>query len=351
MSMPEVLGMLAMVVTVHLLVVSRVKSFGDVVASWGDNPAYLEIAAIVRQWHFPGGPLPYHFWGFPFAIAGVARLFSLPAASALSAVSLGASVAVYALVQRLYGGRVAAATFVFLNYQWILSFVEGGSEPLFMCLLYASFLAVRVERWTLASLLASLATTVRPVGIFALVCVAIVLVRRKRYGQLVAITGVGLAIGVLYVTPVWVLLGSPLANFFGYQSDWRNGWPLTYPLGAVIPGFFAFPAGVRWTHYAMSVTWLLIGIAGGVTIWRSRNRQDFTAFQPEAMFTSLYVLFYLSYNLLPVYGASELPRFFFPVLPPILFSWRDWLPRDRRVLWASALLSALLTAAVVLRTG
>jgi hypothetical protein len=63
-------------------------------------------------------------------------------------ISTLSSLAVCLLVHRLYGGWIAAATFIFINYQWILSFVEGGSKPLFMCLLYASFLAAR-SAWDL----------------------------------------------------------------------------------------------------------------------------------------------------------------------------------------------------------
>lgn len=349
LSLEEVLAMLAMVIAVHVAAIARMTRFTDVVASWGDNSLYIDAAGVIRQWHFAGGPVPPVFFGYSAAIAAVTRLVPISPVSALMTVSIGSSVAVYVLLQRLYGGRVAAATLVFLNYQWILAFMEGGNESLFMCLLYACFLAARTNRWTLAALLAALATTVRPVGIVALVSLAAVLAMRKRYGQLAAITGVGLAIGALYFVAAQRVFGNPFVSFSVYQPEWVNGWPLTYPLGAVIPGFLAFPAGVRWTHHAMFLTWLAIGVVGGVAVWLPRNRQKASTYRAEALFTSLFVLFYLSYNSIP-YAAKELPRFLLPVLPLILFFFRDWIPRHRGVLWASALLSALLSAAVVLRT-
>ena len=45
-------------------------------------------------------------------------------------ISMLGSLAVCILVHRLYGGWVAAF-FIFIDYQWIVLSVEGGSEPLF----------------------------------------------------------------------------------------------------------------------------------------------------------------------------------------------------------------------------
>lgn len=48
------------------------------------------------------------------------------------------------LLHRLYGGLVAVA-FGTVSSTWILLSVFGGCEPLFMVLLFASFLAARRE--------------------------------------------------------------------------------------------------------------------------------------------------------------------------------------------------------------
>src|ERR1035438_651799 len=195
-SLAEVLIMLATMFAIHLLAVCRVSGFWELATQHSDDMDYVEIAGIIRNWHFAGGPLPGDFWGFPYAIAAGSKLFSIPELMAAVLISVLASLAVCILAYRLYGGWVTAA-FVLINYEWTRLSVEGGSEPLFMCLLYASFVAVRADRWNLAALLASLSTVVRPVGVFALVSFAVVLAMRRDYRQLATITLIGLGIGTL----------------------------------------------------------------------------------------------------------------------------------------------------------
>ncbi len=344
-SLWEVLLMFAAVSVVHVLTVCRVRSFWDVAARQLDNGAYLQLATIIRNWHFTGEEMPHHFWGFPYAIAGVSNLFSISQLTAMVTISVLSSLAVCLLVHRLYGGWVAAA-FVFINYEWILLSVEGGSEPLCMCFLYASFLAARSGRWNIAAFLASLSTTVRPVGVFALLAFAAVLSMRKSYRQLTAITLIGLGVGVLYVVPLWIILGSPFANFIGYRGDWGpQGWPLTYPFGALVPSYLmALYADTRWYTLAFLAVWPVMALAGAVMIWLPGNRRRFSAmYQPEALFASIYTLFLLSYNYLGVVWYFS--RFLVPIVPLLVFSMRDWIPRDRRVLWGAAVLSALLASA------
>jgi hypothetical protein len=248
------------------------------------------------------------------------------------------------LLHRLYGGWVTAV-FLLINFEWIQLSVEGGSEPLFMCLLFVSFLMARSGRWYLAALLASLSTTVRPVGVFALVCLAIVLARQKSYRQLAVFTLIGLVIGVLYVIPLWRLYGTPFANFMGYRGDWGpHGWPLTYPFGALISSFLASLQKARWYSLTLFAAWPLLALVSTVAIWLPRNRHGFLAkYQPEALFASIYTFFYFSYNNGEIVWLFS--RFLIPVLPLLVFSLRDWIPHDRRLLWAAAVLSALLSSA------
>jgi hypothetical protein len=215
-----------------------------------------------------------------------------------------------------------------------------------MCLLYASFLAVRSGRWNLATLLASLSTTVRPVGVLALLSFAAVLALRRGYRQLAIISLIGLAIGALYVAPLWILLGTPFANFIGYRGDWGpTGWPLTYPFGALVSSYFgALRLHLHWYTLAHFAAWPMVALVGAVTVWLPQNRGKFSGLrQPEALFASLYVLFCLTYNNFEV--VWHFSRFVIPVLPLLVFAMRDWIPRDRRVLWGAAILTALLASA------
>jgi len=237
-SLGEVLLMLGTMFAVHLWAICRVSSFWGRAATWFDNECYLELVTTIRNWYSPGADITQHFWGFPYAIALVSKLFAIQGLTALVMISVLGSLAVCILVHRLYGGWVAAA-FIFINFEWIQISVNGGSEPLFMCLLYASFLAARSDRWNLAAFLAALSTTVRPVGIFALLCFAVVLARQRSYQRLAIITMIGLAIGVLYIAPLWIIVGTPLVSFHGYRQCWgTHDWPLTYPMGAWISSFF-----------------------------------------------------------------------------------------------------------------
>jgi hypothetical protein len=348
----EILLMFAVVDAIHLLTICRVRNFWGVSLLWGDNAAYVQLADTIRHWSLSGEEITRFFWGFPYVIAAVSKLLAIQGLTALVLISVLSSLAVCVLVYRLYGGWVAAAVFSFINYRWIFISVEGGSETLFMCLLFASFVAARSERWPVAALLASLATTVRPVGVFALLAFATVLALRRSYRQLILITLTGLMIGVLYVAPLWALGGDPFANFSGYRGDWgQQGWPLTYPFGGIVRSF-APVYHSRWPNMVLSAAWILLALVGAVVMWLPRNRQRFSGTRrTEALFASLYVLFFLSYNYVSSDGvegvAWEFNRFLIPVFPLLLFSLRDWIPKDRRVLWGAAALSALLASAAM----
>jgi hypothetical protein len=344
-SLSEVLLMFAGVCSVHLLMVCRVRNFWDARTPWFDGEEYLDIAAIIRQGSLSGHNMPQQFWGFPYAIAGISRLLAIPQPMALVLISILGSLAACILIHRLYGGWVAAV-FIIIDYQWIVLSVEGGSEPLFLCLLYASFLAVRSGRWNTAALLASLSTTVRPVGVLALLCFAAVLAMRKSWRQLAVITLIGLAIGVLYVIPLGIILGNPFANFVAYRAHWGpQGWPLTYPFGAVVPSYLLAFHERRWTFFAFSAIWPMVALMGIVAMSLPRNRQRLGQHQPEALFSWMYVLFVITYNDRDIFLAFD--RYLAPGLPLLLFAMRDWIPRDRRLLWGGALLAALLSAAEV----
>jgi hypothetical protein len=101
------------------------------------------------------------------------------------------------LAFRLWGGWIAGF-FAVLNFEWMQRSCLGGSEPLFVVLLFASFLAVRRERWILAALLASFSTTVRPLGFLALAGIGLTLLWKREYRTLSIAVAVGAAIGAAW---------------------------------------------------------------------------------------------------------------------------------------------------------
>jgi hypothetical protein len=86
---------------VHLWATCRVGSFWSRAATWFDNEYYLELVTTIRNWHTPGTDITQHFWGFPYAIALVSKLFAIQALTALVMISVLASLAVCILVHRL----------------------------------------------------------------------------------------------------------------------------------------------------------------------------------------------------------------------------------------------------------
>jgi len=130
------------------------------VDNFGDNSAYMTIAAAIRKWDFHGVTIK-HFWGYPYAMATLSKMTGLADRSALLTVSWISSLIAVMLAYRLWGGWIATA-FAIINFDWYHRSYLGGSEPLFVALLFGSFLAIRKERWLTAALLAALATITRP---------------------------------------------------------------------------------------------------------------------------------------------------------------------------------------------
>jgi len=328
----------------YLLAVCRVENFWDVSIRWGDNAAYLDICSIIRNWQIPGVARPSFFWGLPYTIVGVATLLRIPDLTALVVISALSSLLLCIWVQRLYGGWVAATLFLFINYRWIFISLDGGSEPLFMCLLYLSFVLARRERWSLAALVAALSTTVRPVGIFALVSFAAVLAMRRELRQISTVALLGSAVGVAYAIPVWLIVGNPLANLVNYREYWGpHGFPVTYPFVAIISSFPTHD--MHWPVVGLSVLWVTVALASLAAMWLPRYRDKFRPYPAETLFATIYVAFILSYSYDEVF--LDLPRFLLPVFPLLLYSLSRWIPKNRRFVWGSVILSALLASAAM----
>jgi hypothetical protein len=117
------------------------------------------------------------------------------------------------------GGRVLRR----FEFDWMQRSYLGGSEPLFVALLFGSFTAVRKERWLLAALLASLATVVRPLGVFALLGIGVALVWKRDYRKFLLATAIGTSMVARLSTAVcrgkrrWF---TSKPQFFGFK--WEN---------------------------------------------------------------------------------------------------------------------------------
>jgi hypothetical protein len=154
----------------------------DAIGTSFDNAGYISIARDVRSGHL-SDLTPKLSWGTSYAIAAVSIVFRVPEYVALLAISVLCSGGVIWLVFRIWGAWIAAF-FLVLNLPWIQLTFEGGSEPLFVFLIFASLFLAREEKWLWAAFFSSLATIVRPAGFFALAAVGLVLLYQKHYREL-----------------------------------------------------------------------------------------------------------------------------------------------------------------------
>ena len=338
----EVLLLAGFTYVVAFLVIAMVEPFSDRVAAFGDNTSYVAIARAIGAWDF-SELNPYHFWGLSYLIAAVSRLTFLPEWWALTAICLGSALGAVYLIQRLWGGWVACY-FIVLSLEWQQRALLGGAEPLFVLLVVASFAAVRRDRWLFAALFAALSTVVRPVGVFALLAIGIVLLVRRSYGKLMASTTVGALVGAAYMLPLVTYFGDPLANFRFYQNqDWGSASPIGFPFVAVINGAIAFD--LPWTSRIRAALWVMFYVLAVVVMLRRPWFRDYARRYPvEVLFAVGYILFAFSYNS-PIWAWVEFPRYALPALPMALYAVSEYLPRDRRVVWSLAAVSAALAAA------
>jgi len=121
------------------------RSYSDQVQRFGDSKGYMAVAAAIRHWNFQGLQVK-QFWGYSYFMAALSLLTGLSDLTALLAVSVFSSLAAVALAHRLWGGWVAT-WFAIINFDWMQRSLLGGSEPLFVALLFGAFLSVRRGRW------------------------------------------------------------------------------------------------------------------------------------------------------------------------------------------------------------
>jgi hypothetical protein len=234
--------------------------------------------------------------------------------------------------------------FAILNFDWLQRSYLGGSEPLFVALLFGSFLAVRKERWLAAALLASLATVVRPLGVFALVGIGVALLWRRNYRTLLLAILIGAIVGALYELPLALYFGDPLATVHSYHSpQWQGGWLSGLPFYAILKGTFTEPSPV--TNLILSFGWILFVLVAIVAMARSARFREYARNHVvETVFLIPYLWTLYAYNY-PHWARGNFARFAIPIIPFVLLALDRWIPKDRRVLWTVAVVSPILAAA------
>jgi hypothetical protein len=280
-------------------------------------------------------------------MAATSKITGVSDRGALLTISGISSLASVVLAYRLWGGWIATV-FALINFDWYQRSYLGGSEPLFVALLFGSFLAIRRERWWLASFLASLATITRPLGIFLLLGIGVALLLRRDWKRLALVTSTALVIGTLYVIPLARYFHDPLATVHSYQSTQAAatvplfGWPFY----AIVKGTILYPAPL--SNLLLSFGWIFMVL---ISVTAMLMTQQFRGYArqhvPEIIFAAPYILSLYCYNY-PVWARGNFARFAIPIIPFVLLALRRWIPADRRLLWALAPATAVLAASSAL---
>jgi hypothetical protein len=99
------------------------------------------------------------------------------------------------------------------------------------------------------------------------------------------------------------------------------------------------------TNLALTLGWMLFVLVAMVAAIRSGEFQRYTKIHTaEACSVALYCLALYTYNA-PNWSRSQFPRFALPVLPWALFFLKRYLPANRKVVWALAVITPSLAAA------
>jgi hypothetical protein len=322
-------------------VISLCRNYFAVVDNFGDNYSYMAIASAIRSWDFHN-IIVKHFWGLPYVIAALSLLTGTSVRTALLLISFGTCLSSITLAHRLWGGWIAGF-FAVLNFDWLQRSLLGGAEPLFLSLLFGTFLAVRNNYWLMGALLASCGTAVRPMGLFALVAIGVVLLWRREFWTFILASLVGLTVAALYIVPLATYFGNPLANVAGYQMNWDNGLPIGWPFYAIVKGTIDYP--VPWTNLLVTYGWIVLVLLAAISMIATRRLHQLArGFPVEYLFAAMYLTFLYTYNS-SYWARGSFPRFALPIVPLALVALNRWIPKDRRVLWIVGFFSPILAAA------
>lgn len=344
-SVLEITCLVGLTFFLFISFVATIRGYAPAVDNFGDSSAYMNIASAIRTWDFHGLVVK-QFWGLPYAMAALSKLTGVSDRVSLLVFSLIPALLAVLLVRRLWDGWIAGF-FAVLNFDWLQRSCLGGSEPLFVCLLLAAFLSVRQRRWILAAVLASSATVVRPLGIFALIGIGLTLLWSRDFRRLAAATAIGLAVGTAYALPIAMHFGSALANVNSYHSkDWESGWLFGFPFYAIIKGTVLYPA--PWTNLLLSFGWIGLIIISVIVMVRSSGFRAYCRnHSVETLFLIPYLCCLFMYNY-PSWARSNFARFAIPILPFVYLALYRWLPKDRRLLWGLGIVCAILAASSAL---
>jgi hypothetical protein len=329
------------------LIAQRIAPYRQTVAAAGDNYLYLPVSAALRSWNFTHVGAVRHFWGLPYAVAAVSKLTGLDLDICLILICVFSLLAALWFIADLWGSGIALFWMV-SNYTVTVLAVFGGAEPLFLALVYGSLACVRRQSWLIAMFLAACATTVRPVGIFAVAAIQAVLLLNRKWRVFSLGSALALAAACAYLAGLRLAHIGLFANIAGYRREnWAGGQPVSIPLMAIarnlVNGQFMMGHPVV---QAVKILFLVGHLALlGVCAWRLKKDPALLR-RADVLFALAYSCFCLMYND-PEGALTAYPRYVSPALPILLFVATGG--RDLKIPWPA--LAAMGVASVLLAAG
>ena len=307
-------------------------------ADWLDNGAYIAASKAIRTGHWTTSTdTPTPFFGFPLVIAAVTQATALNEWAAVIAISLLSALITCACLRRLYGPP-AVLSLLILSWDWVGICVLGGSEAPFCACLFGAFLCARSGRWRTAATLGAVATTIRPVGIFALLALFLTRIHRHAWRTSAEMTLLALTIGLAYLALVGSLTGDPWINFHTYRVDWSTGWPVGPPFIALIHSSVPLFRRFGWLSGTRVMIIVAVTAAAGIDVAYRIVRGRWPLPEAESTFAVLVVGFLLCYPFRNI--AYEWPRFLIPAIPILTAAHRSIVPAGRRFWWLVVLANA-----------
>lgn len=330
--------MVGLTLAAYLFTAVRQQGSWVLAADWLDNGTYIAVSTAIRTGHWTTPTdTPTPFFGFPLVIAAVTQATALNEWAAVIAISLLSALITCACLHRLYGPPAVLSLFI-LSWDWVGICVLGGSEAPFCACLFVAFLWARSGRWRTAATLAAVATTIRPLGIFASLALFLTRIHRHAWRTSAEMTLLGLTIGLVYLALVGSLTGDPWINFRTYRVDWNTGWPVGPPFIALIHSSVPLFRGFGWWSGTRVMIIVAVTAAAGIHVLYRIVRGRWPLPEAESIFAVLVVGFLLCYPFRNI--AYEWPRFLIPAIPILIAAHRSIVPVGRRFWWLVVLANA-----------
>jgi hypothetical protein len=178
--------------------------------------------------------------------------------------------------------------------------------------------------------------------VFLLAGIGLTLLWRRDWRRFALATVIGLIIGTLYVIPLARYFHDPLATVHSYQSAQSSVPLFGLPFYAIIKGTILYPAPL--TSLLLSFGWIFLVLIAIVAMLGTEHFRNYAReHPPEIIFAAPYLSSLYCYNY-PYWARGSFARFAIPIIPFVFVALWRWIPKDRRILWLLAPITAVLAA-------